>query len=89
MTAAQPNPKWIRPVRVEDGVVSLDWQGEARRWPLISLPERCLEWMEKGRRGTYSKLQQKGGSFIPFASHHLPVLVTWSERKDFPFNCSN
>src|SRR3990172_2128198 len=45
--------------------------------------------MEQGRRAVYDKLLQKDGGTIPFAPHHLPVVVTWSEGQGFPFNCSN
>ncbi len=88
-TAAAQIHRLQNPIRVEGDTVSFTSLGEARTFPLVPLPDRMLDWMEQGRRNTYDKLLQKGGGSVPFASHHLPVVVTWSEGQGFPFNCSN
>jgi nucleotide-binding universal stress UspA family protein/rubrerythrin len=55
--------------------------------PIIPLPEKFVDWIEQGRRSMYEKLQGKASP--GFFTSHLPVMVTQSAGKAFPFNCGN
>ncbi len=80
---ALPQPQ----VRVGENTVTAPLLGGERELPLMPLPENVIAWLEQGRRGVYDKLLLKGAPL--FHASHLPVMVTFNESKDFPFNCSN
>lgn len=74
-------------VRVGEKSVIVPLPGGVRELPLMPLPDNVIAWLEQGRRGVYDKLLQKGAPL--FHASHLPVMVTFNEGRDFPFNCSN
>jgi hypothetical protein len=57
--------------------------------PIETLPDDKIDWIEQGRRATYRQLLGQGDQSLRFASHHLPVITTFTEGELFPFNSAN
>ena len=57
--------------------------------PIETLPDDKIDWIEQGRRATYRQLLGQGDQSLRFASHHLPVITTYTEGELFPFNSAN
>ncbi len=57
--------------------------------PVERLPDDKIDWIEQGRRATYRQLMGQGDQSLRFASHHLPVITTYTEGELFPFNSAN
>jgi len=73
-------------ILVETNAVAVDLPQGAVRLPLQSLPSQYADWLEAGRRHLYESLAGQTHS-VRFFSQHLPVLVTQTEGRVFPFNC--
>ncbi len=56
---------------------------------LERMPDDKIEWIEQGRRATYRQLLGQGSESLRFASHHLPVITTFTQGELFPFNSAN
>ena len=57
--------------------------------PVISLATKYIDWIEEGRRRMYSIITGENTAAIDFFPQHLPMVVTYSGEKVFPFNCGN
>ncbi len=55
---------------------------------LQCLPEKYVAWINEGRRAMYDSILEQQTN-IRFFSQHLPVVVTCSMDRLFPFNCAN
>ena len=60
--------------------------GASVRRSIERLPDDKIDWIEQGRRATYRQLLGQGSESLRFASHHLPVVTTYTEGELFPFN---
>lgn len=87
--STEPREEWPAGIAVEGEVARVDLPETTLRLPLMSLPEDKIEWIEGGRRATYSQLLNGKGGPIKFAAHHLPMITTYSSGCTFPFNCCN
>ncbi len=74
-------------VRLTDSGLQVDTEDGLLALPSETLPDRCIDWIEQGRRAMYDKLQGKGNP--AFFTSHLPVLITYAKGQPFPFNCGN
>ncbi len=63
--------------------------GASVRRSIERLPDDKIDWIEQGRRATYRQLLGQGSESLRFASHHLPVITTYTEGELFPFNSAN
>lgn len=73
-------------MQIETNAVAVDLAEGPVHLPLQALPAKYVEWLESGRTGLYDRLLGREGP-VRFFAQHLPVLVTQSAGKIFPFNC--
>ncbi len=85
MTASNGNQ--MRKVAPGERDIAVELETGSRTLPLEPLPEKCIAWIEQGRRGMYDQLLNK--ETPEFFSAHLPVVITQAQNGAFPFNCSN
>ena len=83
MSAGNPKQKIV----LGERDMAVELATGTRQLPVASLPDKCIDWIEQGRRGMYNRLLQKEAP--EFFSAHLPVVITQAKEGEFPFNCSN
>lgn len=76
-------------VEVDEESIVVELEGGPRRFPIRSLPQSTIKWMEDGRRRVYDTILSGRASSLTGPSHHLPMVTTYSPEAMFPFNCCN
>jgi len=76
-------------IALANGEMSVDLSPGKIQLPVVPLPQQCIDWIHQGRKAMYQKILDEDFGSIRFFPQHLPVVVTYSAGKRFPFNCGN
>jgi hypothetical protein len=89
VTHSRPNTDDLSRVKCVGDEIQIQLPGGTITRTTQTLPEDKIAWINQGRKKTYAQLLGEGDESLRFASHHLPVVSTYSEDQLFPFNMAN
>lgn len=76
-------------VRIADDQAVVELAEGAVSLPIVEIAPPLLEWLQEGRHALYGSLVDGGTSAVRFFAQHLPMVVTQTQDRAFPFNCGN